>query len=452
MENQNMQDTIQNQERDTNNNIAKNEIQTAVSNALNNPFLIASLTNSVMMNLNINGPFQIPKKNLSNSISGPYESYKTNLISKDRLKQKRSATGSSDEEIIMMDSEQIDKDKEKKKNKSKETKKEKKEEKQKTKNNNKESKNDDYKEGIYNYTDDNLNNRLYSYHKISSDGTFLHLRCKDRNCTGTAKYIFEEDNIIVTKECSIDYKKHNYIIEDIIKQKILKNDVTNDEMKDYLFQKIYFMETHAQYPSLTYNQILLGMLDKYKLKKVSFTNKNFNVCKNNYQKKIYGNENINDKLDNIKLKGKRLLNCKLTYIDLNDKNIEKYFRIYGTQNSMSLLNSKNISQYFTDCTYKCLPNELKGECSLLVLLGYDYQMDKFRLILIAILSHESADIYTEFYNFLKNTYLFKPKKITFDFALGNIGGIKTVFEQNEDVLILPCLFHLSQAWWRKAAN
>ena len=63
-------------------------------------------------------------------------------------------------------------------------------------------------------------------------------------------------------------------------------------------------------------------------------------------------------------------------------------------------------------------------------------MDKFRLILIAILSHESADIYTEFYNFLKNTYLFKPKKITFDFALGNISGIKTVFEQNEDVLTL----------------
>ena len=42
------------------------------------------------------------------------------------------------------------------------------------------------------------------------------------------------------------------------------------------------------------------------------------------------NENINDKMDNIKLEGKRLLNCKLTYIDLNDKNIEKYFRIYGT--------------------------------------------------------------------------------------------------------------------------
>lgn len=81
------------------------------------------------------------------------------------------------------------------------------------------------------------------------------------------------------------------------------------------------METHIQYPSLTFNQILLGILDKYKIKKVSFINKNFN----------------------IKLEGKRLLNCKLTYIDLNDKNIEIYFRVYGTKNSMPLLYSKDIS-------------------------------------------------------------------------------------------------------------
>ena len=71
-----------------------------------------------MMNLNINGPFQIPQNNLCNNISGPNESFKTNLISKDRIKQKRSDIGSSDEEIIMTDSEKITKDKERKKNQS----------------------------------------------------------------------------------------------------------------------------------------------------------------------------------------------------------------------------------------------------------------------------------------------------------------------------------------------
>ena len=66
---------------------------------------------------------------------------------------------------------------------------------------------------------------------------------------------------------------------------------------------------------------------------------------------------------------------------------------------MSLLYSNNISQYFTDCIYECLHYKLKGKSSLLILLGDNYQKDKFQLILIAILIHENADIYTEFYNF-----------------------------------------------------
>jgi hypothetical protein len=71
---------------------------------------------------------------------------------------------------------------------------------------------------------------------------------------------------------------------------------------------------------------------------------------------------------------------------------------------------------------------LSNECSLLVLLGYNYKIDKFQLILIGILSHEDSDIYTEFYNFLKNSYNFHPKKISFGFALGNIKRNKNVYD------------------------
>jgi len=51
---------------------------------------------------------------------------------------------------------------------------------------------------------------------------------------------------------------------------------------------------------------------------------------------------------------------------------------------------------------------------------------------------------------LKNLYKFNPKKISFDFALGNIKGLNTVFTPNEGIVIIPCLFHLSQAWWKRA--
>ena len=59
---------------------------------------------------------------------------------------------------------------------------------------------------------------------------------------------------------------------------------------------------------------------------------------------------------------------------------------------MSLSYSKDITQYFIVCIYKCLPHELKGNYAFLIILGYNYQKDKFKLILIAILSNESAEI------------------------------------------------------------
>ena len=69
---------------------------------------------------------------------------------------------------------------------------------------------------------------------------------------------------------------------------------------------------------------------------------------------------------------------------------------------MKKLYSKEIEQYFTDCTYRCIPNELSGSNALLVLMGYNYKYDKFELVLIALLSHEDCDIFTGFNNFLKN--------------------------------------------------
>ena len=56
--------------------------------------------------------------------------------------------------------------------------------------------------------------------------------------------------------------------------------------------------------------------------------------------------------------------------------------------------------------YKCIPNDLKGKYSLLVLMGYNFKSDKFQLILIALLSNEDTDIYINLYNFLYNTYNF----------------------------------------------
>ena len=225
-------------------------------------------------------------------------------------------------------------------------------------------------------------------------------------------------------------------------------------MKNPLYQKIFFTETYIDYPRLTYNEILLNLLEHYELEKITFTPNKFNVFKSNYNKKKFFNNNIYQKLDNIKLHGKNLLKFKMDYIDIDIKNkdIKKNFRIFGTLYSLGLLHNKDISQYFIDCTYKYILSDLIGINALLVLIGYNHRLDKFQLVLIALLSNEDTDIFTELYNFLKNTYLFKPNKISFVFGLANLKGIQNVYSEEDYITIIPCLFHLTQAWWRKSSK
>ena len=221
-------------------------------------------------------------------------------------------------------------------------------------------------------------------------------------------------------------------------------------MEDAFHQKIYFQYTFSTYPTLSYNQIVLNLVEKYNVKKIHYNLNSFNVFKTNFNKKKFVNKSVEEKLRDIKLYGKNLCVCKFEYLDVKHKDTNKIFYVFATQYSLSLLNSPDINQYFTDCTYKCVPNDLKGKYSLLVLMGYNFKSDKFQLILIALLSNEDTDIYVNLYNFLYNTYNFEPKRITFDFALGNLNAIKKVYGSVENITIVPCFFHLTQAWWKNA--
>lgn len=201
-------------------------------------------------------------------------------------------------------------------------------------------------------------------------------------------------------------------------------------MEDALYQKIYFQEIYSTYLTMTYNQIVLNIVDKFNTKKIKYSLNSFNVFKSNLNKKKFNNKNIDEKLKEIKLYGKPIYAWKLEYIDKNKKENKKGFYLFGTDYSLSLLNSPEINQYFSDCTYKFIPVELKGKYSLLVILGYNYKRDKYQLILIALLTNEDTEIYSNLYNFLLNTYNFKPKYITFDFARGNINAESSKFDFN----------------------
>ena len=55
-------------------------------------------------------------------------------------------------------------------------------------------------------------------------------------------------------------------------------------MKNFDFQKMYFIEVHSQYPTLNCNQILLSLINKYEVDKIIFTNSQFSNFKANFKK------------------------------------------------------------------------------------------------------------------------------------------------------------------------
>ena len=89
--------------------------------------------------------------------------------------------------------------------------------------------------------------------------------------------------------------------------------------------------------------------------------------------------------------------------------------------------------------------------ALLLIIGYDCSIDSFQLCCAVTLSHEDCETLCELYSYLKNIWNFIPKKITYDFALGNINAINKVYK-TDNLCILPCFFHLVQILWKKMSK
>ena len=83
------------------------------------------------------------------------------------------------------------------------------------------------------------------------------------------------------------------------------------------------------------------------------------------------------------------------------------------------------------------------------MMGFNFTDNRYLLVLAALLTSETGEIYTKFYNILKLNFNFNPKLISCDFGIGNIKGFKDVF-RNQNEKIITCFFHLSQSWWKRA--
>ena len=214
-----------------------------------------------------------------------------------------------------------------------------------------------FKYNTYVYYDEKEKNKyLFTAHKLSKNKEFIELRCKERKeCKGRAKFNLSNEVITITQPCTIKYELHNYVKSEIIREKIHNNSATNEEMNSYEYQKMFFIETFSNYPTLNYNQILISLVKKYEVNKIIYTSNQFSNYKANLKKINLFDKNINERLNDIKLKGNNLLSCFIKYKDIQTQTY-KNFRIYSIDLSISLLSSKVINQYFIDTTFKCVSN------------------------------------------------------------------------------------------------
>ena len=121
------------------------------------------------------------------------------------------------------------------------------------------------------------------------------------------------------------------------------------------------------HPSLTYDNIVLELVENYKVKLIKYSKKQISNFKN-LKKEILNAEIYKEEsLSNIKLYNINLQKFFIIYYDENTKNNET-IRIYGVDNSLKLLSSEKISQFFIDSTCRCLPQNMKADNALVLLM------------------------------------------------------------------------------------
>ena len=154
------------------------------------------------------------------------------------------------------------------------------------------------------------------------------------------------------------------------------------------------------YPTLSYNDLLLIISEKYQPNKFYYLLKKFNKFKMNYKNNLK-KQNVNKTyLDKIEIRGNKLLKLTLRFID-SDNN-EHLIKIFGTHKSMKNLSNKDFAQFFVDSTYKCVPNNIKNIKCLLFIIGNNSSNDSFELFYSVLLSNEDSETFIELYSYLKN--------------------------------------------------
>ena len=128
----------------------------------------------------------------------------------------------------------------------------------------------------------------------------------------------------------------------------------------------------------------------------------------------------------------------------NNNKIQKYI-IIGKESMFNNIKNNKISQFFMDCTYKCV-NQSSPRFKLMVLTGFDPEEKKTKLCAFILINNEDESTFDNIFQNLKDNYSFRPRNIMCDFSKAQIKSIQKIFKYCK---LHCCFFHFSQCIWNK---
>ena len=114
----------------------------------------------------------------------------------------------------------------------------------------------------------------------------------------------------------------------------------------------------------------------------------------------------------------------------------------------SLLQNKNIQNYFMDITYKIIPKKQQPYKLMTITSVNEIENTTNVCCLIGIIYEDAISIYNAL-NYLKTFFNFIPKIVHIDFSLSERKALLNENLYEEKPIIISCFFHFTQAIFRK---
>ena len=201
--------------------------------------------------------------------------------------------------------------------------------------------------------------------------------CSDSSCPASGKYNKINEIFLPGEIDHIPYENHSYVIPKLMKEKYEKDEFIEEDFKNNIkilghYFKLMFLKDYTLDPTIAKS------IFKNKFPNIDLSGSDINtyITTKSKEPKTINNDKIINKEKIFKLLDEKgnIISKVYDFQNENNNQIQKYI-IIGKESMFHNIKNNKISQFFMDCTYKCVPPS-SPKFKLMVLTGFDPEEKK----------------------------------------------------------------------------